>query len=133
MAVRVDGLDFRGPGAGGDRGADFGPQVGLVGVQQAGQYPAVPQVGHAAFEPAPHGLGIDLQARGNVVFAEPRAKERAAQGLVHSPVPPDARAPPTLTEDVPSRPIARYKSSVVPASLVLTTKGDCRTADSQIH
>ena len=83
MAARVDGLDLGGPGSGGDRGADFGPQVGLVGVQQAGQHPAVPRVGHAAFQPAPHGLGIDLQARGNIVFAEPCAQQRAAQGLVH--------------------------------------------------
>src|SRR6266496_1880282 len=33
-----------------------------------------------------------------------------------------ARTPPTLTEEVPSRPSARYRSSVVPASLVLAMK-----------
>jgi hypothetical protein len=38
----------------------------------------------------------------------------------------------TLTEDVPSRPITRYRSSAIETSLVIT-EGDCRTAGAQVR
>ena len=97
------------------------PQVGLIGVQQRGQRPAVTRIGHA-------GLPASAAPSSGRPAARQQGRPRsAAPAAAHGtrfrsrPEPPHhARATTTLTQDVPSRPIAGVPASAgSQASLIM--------------
>ena len=65
-ALRVASARVSGP-------SGVGPEVGFVRADEVGQRRPVVRVGDAPVQPAPDGLGIDAQACGDVVFAQPRS------------------------------------------------------------